>query len=79
MNCPHCGEDNSALVLETRKQDGGIIRKRGCGKCNKYFLTVEKPDLTLQIKNVKWANRVKHAKIEEGVKATNLDAFKAWR
>lgn len=39
MNCPECGEDSS--VLESRKIDGTIRRRRECKKCSNRFTTRE--------------------------------------
>lgn len=37
MNCPHCGVDGGAKVLETR----GAYRRRRCLACGETFVTLE--------------------------------------
>lgn len=42
MNCPHCGTASSAKVLESRKHEGQVYRRRYCSPgCRQYFVTVE--------------------------------------
>ena len=77
MKCPHCGHDNrQAIVLETRKQDDGTLRKRGCGHCGKSFLTMEKPDATLIMRRVR---PPKTSKAPGDVRVTNNDIFTVWK
>ena len=45
MKCPHCDKECNGIVLETRKQDGDILRKRACGGCGKSFLPQSGPTL----------------------------------
>jgi transcriptional regulator NrdR family protein len=78
MICPHCDTECNALVLETRKQDGGLVRKRVCGHCGRPFLSMEKADLTLKLQRAR-PDKVRVGTIEQGPKAINRDAFKAWR
>ncbi|MEN9491764.1 MAG: hypothetical protein RJA63_2213, partial [Pseudomonadota bacterium] len=33
MKCPHCKLGTLGKVLETRPQDGVILRRRYCGAC----------------------------------------------
>jgi transcriptional regulator NrdR family protein len=79
MNCPHCHTEAKGVVLETRKQDDSIIRKRACGHCGKGFCTREVPDASIVMKRERPDKIAKRADIEPGPKVTNLDAFKAWR
>lgn len=78
MKCPHCGVECNALVLETRKQDDAIIRKRACGSCGRFFLSKEVPDLTVKMSRPR-PDRVRGGAVEPGPKAINRDAFTAWR
>jgi transcriptional regulator NrdR family protein len=77
MKCPHCDTECNALVLETRKQDGGILRKRVCGSCSRPFMSMEKPDLTLHMSRARPDKVAAH--VEPGPKVTSLEAFRAWR
>ena len=79
MNYPHCHTESNGNVLETRKQEDSIIRKRACGKCGKGFFTREVPDASIVMKRERLDKIAKRADIEPGPKVTNLDAFKAWR
>ena len=78
MNCPHCHTESNGNVLETRKQEDSIIRKRACGKCGKGFCTREVPDASIVIKRER-PDKVGRADIEPGPKVTSLEAFKAWQ
>lgn len=79
MNCPHCNIESNAVVLETRKQDGAIIRKRACGHCGKNYFSREVPDLSIVLHRERLDKIAAHANVEPGPKVTNLEAFKAWR
>ena len=80
MNCPHCGKECNALILETRKQDGGIVRKRACGMCGRSFLSMERSDPSLKMARARPDKQIaKAAHIEAGPKATSLAAFTAWK
>ena len=39
MECPECG--NSTKVIDSRKVELNVFRKRKCGKCNHIFYTEE--------------------------------------
>lgn len=79
MKCPHCHTECNALVLETRKQDGALIRKRACGHCGKSFYSREVADLSIKLQRARPDKLGKCANIEPGSKTINLDAFRAWR
>lgn len=79
MKCPHCTQECNALVLETRKQDDAIIRRRACGKCGKAFYSREVPDLTIVLRSTRTNKPGRFARVEPGPKSTNLDAFTVWR
>ena len=79
MKCPHCNVECNALVLETRKQDDSIIRKRACGPCGKSFYSREVPDASIVLHRQRPDKVAQRANIEPGAKLTSLDAFKAWR
>jgi len=80
LKCPHCNTESTALVLETRKQDDSIVRKRGCGACHKYFYSQEAPVLGLTLKRDRIDKRTVRGEIvAKPPRATNLDAFSVWR
>ena len=80
MKCPHCHVECNALVLETRKQDGAIVRKRVCGPCGRPFYSKEVPDLGLRLRRERPDKIAKRAAcIESGPKSISHDAFKTWR
>ncbi len=41
--CPHCGCAKSK-VIETRKSDGGVYRRRKCGRCGAGFIGIERSE-----------------------------------
>lgn len=41
MKCPHCKLGTLGKVLETRAQDGVILRRRHCGACGNRTVTRE--------------------------------------
>ena len=41
MKCPHCKLGTLGKVLETRPQDGVILRRRYCGACGGRAVTRE--------------------------------------
>ena len=41
MRCPHCGSEARSDVRETRTRDAGVVRRRQCSSCHRYFRTVE--------------------------------------
>lgn len=43
MKCPKCGGESKAVVMETRKHDGDIYRRRMCGACGVPIVTREVP------------------------------------
>lgn len=77
MNCPHCKAEHNGVVLETRKQDGDILRKRACGKCGKFFLTAEKADLSLVMRRFR-ADKLVTQPIRQIPKVSNRDVFNVW-
>ena len=80
MQCPHCKDECKALVLETRKQDGTIIRRRTCGSCERPFLTQEVADRSIILRRpIRPSKTARENVIEQGPKVTSLAAFSAWR
>lgn len=43
MKCPKCEVDGKSLVIETRKWDDAIWRRRACGGCGRNYVTREEP------------------------------------
>ena len=41
MKCPHCQHEGKLLVVETRKHEGSVYRRRSCGFCGESFVSVE--------------------------------------
>ncbi len=41
MKCPKCQHEGKALVVETRRHEGSIYRRRGCSFCGASFVSVE--------------------------------------
>lgn len=86
MKCPLCLIDCNSVVLETRKQDGELLRRRACGHCGKNYFSREVPDLTVIARRIRpdkiAAREAAKADREAGIhsmKNINLDALKAWR
>ena len=59
MNCPHCEATSKALVLESRRVEGDILRRRLCGVCSKTYVTREYADSDLRIPTAPKAKPVK--------------------
>lgn len=79
MNCPHCAAKCTSIVLETRKDEVDVYRRRACGMCGKSVVTREYADASLKMPPTTRDRKHTGRGNIEGVKATNLDAFKAWR
>jgi transcriptional regulator NrdR family protein len=77
MNCPHCQTESNGNVLETRKQDGAIIRKRACGNCGKNFYSREVGDFnwiyaSIVMKRARSDKAATRADVEPGPKAISI-------
>ncbi len=80
MKCPHCNKECNAVVLETRKgADGDLFRKRVCGHCGDAFVSREYADANFKLPSRPGRYKPVNMRVEEGPKATSLDAFNAWR
>lgn len=82
MKCPHCNKECNAVVLETRKgADGDLFRKRVCGHCGQPFVSREYAEASFKLPTRlrPGKNKPSNMRIEDGPKATSLDAFRAWR
>ena len=44
MKCPHCKQDSTLAVRETRLRDGDVVRRRQCSECGGHFGTRERID-----------------------------------
>lgn len=42
MKCSKCGKESRSRVVESRPHDGRVWRRRMCGICFNYFVTVER-------------------------------------
>ena len=41
MRCPHCNTNDNSKVVETRKHDGAVYRRRKCFSCDANFVSLE--------------------------------------
>ena len=41
MTCPNCQRYSVASVMDSRSQDGAVVRYRRCGDCRKNYKTLE--------------------------------------
>jgi len=41
IKCSHCDAMGKALVVETRRDETGVYRRRSCGFCGRCFVTHE--------------------------------------
>ena len=86
MKCPHCGKENQSPVLETRKLDGSIYRKRSCGACSMSFVSREYADANLKLPRPKRTPE-QHAReiaaqrkgVPAGIRGDGLDLARIWR
>lgn len=63
MICPHCGKDSSPRVVETRQHVEGVMRKRMCGHCGRFYTTLETVAAGLVTARVKRAGPVLKAPV----------------
>lgn len=49
MKCPHCAETGAHPVIETRKHDGQVFRRRGCTECGGRFVSCETSSSVLRM------------------------------
>jgi transcriptional regulator NrdR family protein len=72
--------DSNALILETRKGDDSIMRRRVCGGCGQSFVSREYTEAQMRLPaSLRERRPVASNRIEPGPKADNLAAFRAWR
>lgn len=77
MNCPHCGTPCNSLILETRKDESGIYRRRVCPDCAKSVVTREYAD-----KNFKLPLRARVRKTRPTdtlIEVSNKSVFNVWK
>jgi len=79
MNCPHCKKESNGVVLETRKQEDSIVRKRACDKCRQSFYSREVSDISIVMQRARPDKIAARANVEPSAKLTSLEAFKAWK
>jgi transcriptional regulator NrdR family protein len=75
MKCPCCETEAKTLVLETRKMNGDIARKRECTSCGKTFTTREFLDPEIVIHMLKLKPKRDGEKRQ---RKSNNDLFKVW-
>jgi transcriptional regulator NrdR family protein len=75
MKCPHCAVESNGLILETRKHEDVILRRRYCGGCGNYFCSSEYTDTTIRMVYRKRDPKPKVGRMGD----VSLEAFKAWR
>lgn len=46
MKCPFCSHPDTQVVETREAEDGGFIRRRQCGGCDKRFTTYERPEVS---------------------------------
>lgn len=49
MRCPHCDHVATHKVVETRKFEGDVYRRRRCSSCSCAFVSVETSDVDMQM------------------------------
>lgn len=80
MNCPHCQSPATGLILETRKHEDDVYRRRACANCGKSVITREHAEAALKMPyRVREDKKQSTSAVMDGMKSINRDAFKAWR
>lgn len=77
VKCPHCDSPCNSLILETRKDESGIYRRRLCFNCAKSIVTREYAD-----KAFKMPLRVRVRKTRPTdtlIVVTNKNVFNVWK
>ena len=77
MKCPHCDTPFNALILETRKDESGIYRRRMCSNCAKSIVTREYAD-----KDFKLPLRARIRKprpVDTLIEVGNKSVFNVWK
>jgi transcriptional regulator NrdR family protein len=75
MICPHCNQQATLHVKETRLRDGDVVRRRECAECGNHFGTRERydPDLKMARSERKKPVRKAPAPVER------IDLLKVWK
>lgn len=77
--CPHCAKDLRCIVLETRIQDEGVVRKRACGSCGNSFNTLEKVDVNVVMSRKRDDKRLTYKLRDKRVKKNDTSVFNVWK
>lgn len=77
VKCPHCDSEINSLVLETRKNDVDIYRRRVCPDCAKSVVTREYADKFLRMP-VRVGRR-KLRPVDTLIEVTNKNVFNVWK
>ena len=68
MVCPFGGNDCVTSVIDSRKNNEGIRRRRECSTCGKRFTTYEKADINLMVlKNSGDIEEFSYEKLYQGI------------
>ena len=68
MVCPFGGNDCVTSVIDSRKNNEGIRRRRECSTCGKRFTTYEKADINLMVlKNSGEIEEFSYEKLYQGI------------
>lgn len=77
MKCPHCDAPFDSLILETRKDDSGIYRRRVCPTCAKSIVTREYADKDFKLPLQ--ARIRKTRPTDTLIEVTNKNVFNVWK
>lgn len=76
MRCPHCRSDLKSIVMETRQQDGAIVRRRSCTACSKPYVSEERPAPDLIIRDLRAVKAVRKPAVKYKFNRDLTDAFR---
>jgi transcriptional regulator NrdR family protein len=67
------------MVLETRRYQDAVYRKRCCPNCSKSVITIETVVPGTKLPREPREDKQTKEKIDEGPKVISLDVLKVWR
>ena len=77
MKCPHCDSPCTSLILETRKDESGIYRRRVCPDCAKSIVTREYADKAFKLP---LKTRIRRTRPTDTlIEVSNKSVFNVWK
>jgi len=77
MKCPHCDSEINSLILETRKNDVDIYRRRVCPDCSKSVVTREYADKDFKLPLQARIRKLRP--VDTLIEVGNKSVFNVWK